>query len=347
MGSFQKLFVFKNFLEILKMRALSSALIAALCVASGSASQLTEQEYQGLFTTFIAQHSKTYSTEEFFSRYNTFKANLDRVRAHNSDANNTFKLGINSFADMTAAEFKATKLGYVAREDSYYREKNQVDLSNVDAPTSLDWRNTANVVTPVKDQGQCGSCWAFSTTGSIEGATGIATGVLTSLSEQQLVDCSRAYGNLACNGGLMDDAFKYVIANKGLATEAAYPYTGKGGLCDSTKSAKKNSPIKSYVDVKKGDENALLQAVAIGPVSVAIEADQLAFQLYSSGILSSNCGTSLDHGVLTVGYGTESGVDYWIVKNSWGASWGEKGYIRIARGKGLCGIALQASYPVV
>jgi cathepsin L len=327
------------------MRVLSSALIAALCVATGSASQLSEKELQGLFTSFIAQHSKSYSTEEFFTRYNTFKSNLEIIRAHNANASNTFKMGINEFSDLTAAEFKATKLGYNHIENQYYREKNEVDLSMVDAPASVDWRTNGNVVTPVKNQGQCGSCWSFSATGAIEGVTGIKTGVLTSLSEQQLMDCSRAYGNLACNGGNMDPAFQYVIANKGLATEAAYPYTGKAGTCDSSR-AGKNSPIKSFVDVKSGDETALLSAAALNPVSIAIEADQLIFQNYKSGILSSGCGTNLDHGVLLVGYGTENNIDYWIVKNSWGTTWGEKGYIRIQRNKGLCGIALQASYPV-
>jgi len=327
------------------MRALSSALIAALCVATGSASQLSEKELQGLFTTFMTQHSKTYSTDEFFSRFNTFKANLETIRAHNADSTQTFKMGINEFSDLTAAEFKATKLGYIHRDNSYYRSKNEVDLSGVDAPASVDWRNS-NAVTPVKNQGQCGSCWAFSTTGSIEGAVAIKTKVLTSLSEQQLVDCSHKYGNLGCNGGLMDDGFKYVIANKGLDTEDDYAYTAKGGVCDKTKEAKKHSPITSFVDVKSGDETALLNAVAIGPVSVAIEADQLAFQNYKSGILSSGCGTNLDHGVLVVGYGTENNQDYWIVKNSWGATWGEKGYIRIIRGKNMCGIAVQPSYPV-
>jgi hypothetical protein len=213
---------------------------------------------------------------------------------------------------------------------------------------SVDWR-TKGAVTPVKNQGQCGSCWAFSTTGSVEGAVAIKTGKLTSVSEQQLVDCSGAEGNQGCNGGLMDYAFEYIIKNGGLDTESDYAYTARDGSCNAAKAATKASSISSYKDVAHNSEAQLIAAVTQQPVSVAIEADQSGFQLYKSGVFSGPCGTQLDHGVLAVGYNTDStGKNYWIVKNSWGASWGLQGYILMAQGKGaagICGINMEPSYP--
>jgi len=205
-------------------------------------------------------------------------------------------------------------------------------------------------VTAPKNQGTCGSCWSFSTTGALEGAWQIATGKLVSLSEQQLVDCST--DNNGCGGGSMDTAFSY-LEKSGSCTESSYPYKAKSGTCHETSctvGAPKGSVV-GYFDVPTNDEKALMEAVAQQPVAVAIEADQMAFQLYNKGILTKECGHKLDHGVLLVGYGTENGVDYWKVKNSWGASWGEQGYIRLERGstktEGECGIKAQASYPKV
>jgi len=209
---------------------------------------------------------------------------------------------------------------------------------------SLDWVSKG-AVTGIKDQGQCGSCWAFSSTGSIEGAVFLKHGHLTSLSEQQLVDCSTAQGNAGCQGGLMDSAFKYVQTN-GLCTESAYPYTAKNGVCHSSSCAPSaDSKITGYKDVTH-TENALGAAVDLTPVSVAIEADQSGFQLYKSGVFCGTCGTSLDHGVLAVGYGDEGTTAYWKVKNSWGTSWGEQGYIRMCRNSNKCGISNEPSYPL-
>ena len=193
-----------------------------------------------------------------------------------------------------------------------------------------------------------GSCWAFSTTGSIEGAYQIASGTLVSLSEEELVQCDRVSDN-GCEGGLMDNAFEWIEKN-GIALESTYPYTsggGQTGSCDKSKAIPAVT-ISSFKDVPKGDEDALKSAVALGPVSIAIEADKSAFQLYKSGVLDSpSCGKKLDHGVLAVGYGSDSdsGKDFWKVKNSWGATWGEQGFIRMVRGSNMCGIASQASYP--
>jgi hypothetical protein len=245
---------------------------------------------------------------------------------------------VNQFSDLTSAEF--AKL-YLSPFKST-RERTFTTLPAATA-TSVDWR-TSGAVTPVKNQGQCGSCWSFSTTGSVEGAWKIAGNTLVSLSEQQLMDCSTAEGNQGCNGGLMDDAFKYIISNGGLDTEADYPYTARDGVCNSAKQSKHAASITGFTDVPANSETQLAAAVALGPVSVAIEADQSGFQSYTSGVFSGPCGTQLDHGVLAVGY-TDS---YWIVKNSWGASWGDQGFIYMARGKGasgICGIAMMASYP--
>ena len=199
--------------------------------------------------------------------------------------------------------------------------------------------------------GQCGSCWAFSTTGSTEGISFIKTGTLPSLSEQQLVDCSGAEGNQGCNGGLMDYGFQYIIDNKGICAETAYPYTATDGTCKSKTCGAAAATITGFQDVPTNSETALMTAIVQQPVSVAVEADQDSFQFYSGGVMTAACGTNLDHGVLAVGYGTESGSDYYKVKNSWGADWGLKGYILLGRGAkfgnaGQCGIQMQPSYPL-
>jgi C1A family cysteine protease len=228
-------------------------------------------------------------------------------------------------------------------------------MSSNGYPASVDWV-TAGAVTPVKNQGSCGSCWAFSSTGALEGAIFVSTGKLTSLSEQQLVDCAgvrAGYGNMGCNGGLMDNAFTYA-EDYALETEASYAYTAVGGSCAvSAAKGSSHSDVK-YVDVTVNDPVALATASALQPVSVAIQANQMAFQLYTSGIIDAKCGDSLDHGVLLVGYGHDDALnqDYWKIKNSWGPTWGEKGYVRVLRdmttsGPGMCGLQAQASYPVV
>jgi C1A family cysteine protease len=192
---------------------------------------------------------------------------------------------------------------------------------------------------------------AFSTTGSVEGAQFIKNKILKSLSEQQLVDCSGSFGNEGCNGGLYDDAYKYIIQNGGSCAEASYPYTGADGTCK--KSCTPVTKISSYHDVTPNSDAALAAAVTQQPTSISIEADQSAFQFYSSGVLTAACGTNIDHAVLAVGFGTDAGVAYWKVKNSWGASWGMSGYILLARGEsynggeGQCGLYNSPAYPIV
>lgn len=312
----------------------------AVVLGAVAASALVEEVSQQEFFSFVKTFNKQYPTEEVFDRYNTFKANLELINAHNNGPSD-WKMGVNQFADLTPAEFK-TYLGLKPRDNSYIRSQNVEELPPA-ASNDVDWVSKG-AVTPVKDQQQCGSCWAFSTTGSVEGAVFLSNGNLNSVSEQQLVDCAGSAGNQGCNGGLMDDAFNWIISNKGIGSEASYPYTARDGRCQSVPSV---STISGFKDVQQGSETALMNALNIKPVSIAIEADQSGFQFYKSGVFKGPCGQQLDHGVLLVGAGTDSGTDYWRVKNSWGASWGDNGYIRLVRGQNMCGLANMASYPVV
>ena len=300
------------------------------------------------FENWKVVHGKSYDTDvEHRYRFAIFSQNYINIQMRNKQ-NRSVILGINRFADLTNDEFKANHLSkYMPKP--YIKNLRPVSPSVEDLPTEVDWV-AKGAVTPVKNQGQCGSCWAFSTTGSVEGAWFLKTGELVSLSEQQLVDCSTAEGNQGCNGGMMDYGFQYIIKNGGICGESAYPYTAQDGTCGNCTVVAK---ISSYKDVTPNSDAALMAAVAEQPVSVAVEADGMDWQFYSGGVVTDSCGTNLDHGVLVVGYGTDSAAgDYWKVKNSWGPDWGESGYIRIGRGSkfdpnGECGILMDPSYPVV
>jgi len=296
------------------------------------------------FTKWMRENNKAYTSDEFGTRWAIFRSNVKWIQAFNAESVG-FSVAVNQFADLSNAEFN---LLYKGLKNVELPEMVHIEsLMNPDLPASVDWR-TKGVVTGIKNQGQCGSCWSFSTTGSLEGAHALNTGSLVSLSEQNLVDCSGAYGNDGCDGGLMTDAFNYIIANGGIDTEASYPYTAQDGTCQWNP-ANCGSTLKTYSNIPSGSEASLQDAIATqGPVSVAIDASRNSFQFYSGGVYyDPNCSsTQLDHGVLAVGYGAQSGQDYYIVKNSWGASWGLAGYILMSRNRNNnCGIATMASWP--
>jgi len=325
--------------------------IAAMVAAALAANARPREVYETAF----AEHVNTYGLKfsngaEFVQRLQIFADNMDMIEAHNSQ-NLSYQLGINKFSHLTQQEFsEMVHLGGVRKPNlrsSGVVHEAPADMSAV--PSSKDWV-AEGAVTEVKNQGSCGSCWSFSTTGALEGAIKISHGKLHSLSEQQLVSCDTT--DLGCNGGWMDDAFDWVAGNKGLCTEEDYPYTsgaGKNSACKTGCTPVANSAPLSHTDVKAGDVNALMSAVAQQPVSIAIQANQPAFQSYKSGVLTGKCGQRLDHGVLAVGYGTwTDGTPYWKVKNSWGPDWGMDGYILIERSSAdLCGVLDAASYPTV
>jgi C1A family cysteine protease len=299
------------------------------------------------FINFIAKYRRSYGTkEEYAYRLELFSKVYEQIQAHDAEASG-YELGINHLSDMSPYEYQQM-LGYVAQPG----DKNYVsEINNLRAAT-VDWRDKG-AVTPVKDQGSCGSCWAFSSTGSLEGAYFNAKGSLLSFSEQQLVDCAKGikYLDFGCNGGMMDNAFKY-WEDYGAMLESDYPYKAKDGDCAYNAALGKVN-TNSYVDVTPKSADDLETAINKGPVSVAIQANQIVFQSYKGGIIADDgkCGTNLDHGVLAVGYGNENGTQYFIIKNSWGSSWGESGYVRLAYNGntkvGACGVLMEPSYPVL
>ncbi|CAI9099951.1 OLC1v1036853C1 [Oldenlandia corymbosa var. corymbosa] len=333
----------------ISFRLLSSAflMLAAMLAFQAMSRDLSEVSMMQKHEQWMVQYGRVYKDDaEKASRYNIFKKNVEYIESFNKAGTKSYKLGINKFADLTNEEFTSARNKYKPREckGTLFRYEN---LSAV--PASMDWRKKG-AVTPIKDQGQCGCCWAFSAVAAMEGAHQLKTGKLVSLSEQELVDCDTSGEDQGCDGGLMDDAFTFIINNKGLTTEANYPYQGTDGTCNANKEANHAATITGFEDVPANNEAALLKAVANQPVSVAIDASGSDFQFYSSGVFTGECGTDLDHGVTAVGYGTSSdGTKYWLVKNSWGTSWGDNGYIMMQRGidakEGICGIAMQASYP--
>jgi len=304
-------------------------------VINTSLSLNVNSSYMKDYLSYINNYNKEYNYENFL----IFKNNSIMIEKHNNEKH-TYKMKINEMSDH---KISFNHIFYIPNNGTY-QGKNIIEP----LPNSVDWREK-DVLSRVKNQGNCGSCWSFSSTGAIEAVHAISTGTLLNISEQQLVDCSDDYGNNGCNGGSMDNAFKYVIDN-GLCSEKEYPYTAEKDKC---KKCKTIVNISDYKNVVSNNEEILKRVVYQQPVSVAIQANLPSFQAYSSGIYSDpSCGSQLDHGVLVVGYGYDilHNMDYWIVKNSWGPNWGENGYIRIQRNiinkTGLCGIAMQPSIPL-
>jgi len=301
-------------------------------VAAVSAGLLPEEQYQEQFVSYLEQYEKSYGVEEFFMRFNVFKHNYDTMLRHNA-GNFTWDMGINQFSDLSEEEFAKTYLtGLVVPEDN---TPDWTDAGpHVIVPgASKDWRSEG-AVTPVKNQGSCGSCWAFSTTGTLEGFDKVKSGKLQSLSEQQLVDCSKN-GNQGCNGGWPKTAINY-FAQNGACSESGYPYTGRDGSCKKTCTP----VVKCGASRTSSGENGLLTMVNSAPTSIALSVSG-GFQAYKSGVFSGPCPGQVNHAVLAVGYTDQ----YWMVKNSWGGSWGSGGYIWMARGKNLCQMAGNNALP--
>nr|BAF94151.1 cathepsin L-like cysteine protease 1 [Plautia stali] len=326
-------------------------LVAAACLTLVYIAEAASE-----FTRFKSQYRKDYPSDSV-ERYRkkVYKQNEKFVREHNERYERgevTYKMALNHLADMHPREFMATFLGF----NRSLRATNKVPEGipfrhNKDAviQKEVDWRQKG-AISPVKDQGHCGSCWAFSSTGALEAHTFLKKGRRVSLSEQNLIDCSLNYGNNGCEGGLMEQAFQYVRDNDGIDTEEAYPYEGEDSECRFKKN-NVGATDAGFVTIPSGDEQALMEAVATqGPLSIAIDASNPSFQFYSEGVYyEPECSSAqLDHGVLLVGYGVEKDQKYWLVKNSWSEQWGENGYIKMARNKdNNCGIATQASFPIV
>merc|ERR1712232_553484 len=317
-----------------------------LCLDLTFTPKSTDEE---VFENYTKRFGKSYSSEsERALRFEIFKSNYHFINSENAKNSNLYQLGVNAFTDMTQGEFSEQMFGFKAPATIASQAVHEYQGEELAA--SVDWR-TSGAVTPVKNQGQCGSCWSFSTTGALEGAWKISQGQLVSLSEEEFVQCDT--GSNGCGGGSMQQAFDWAQTQI-LCTEDSYPYTsggGTGGSCHKS-GCSVGIPQGGVVGYKSVDqsEQALMSALNRQPVSIAVEADRSVFQSYSSGIMSGMCGPSLDHGILAVGYGSEDGTHYWLVKNSWGTSWGMQGFAKLLRGKnsaGECGILMQASYPLV
>jgi len=312
--------------------------------------------------------------EEWVAKYNInvddniYKNWVDNEKfiSEVNNMNLTYKLGHNIYSGYSSEEFSQLMGFNDNRERSYLRGENKVSLNINKLLSSIDWRDKG-VVNEIKDQGQCGSCWSFSTIASVESAVAIKTGILNVLSEQELVDCDNfknGGSDYGCNGGVMDNAFTWIGKQNGICSSVDYPYTSgttqTAGSCQkSSCKPVENTEVLKYIDIQKNSDVEMMSALSMQPVSVAIEADQKAFQLYSSGVFTAACGTNLDHGVALVGYNSLNGIDYYILRNSWGTSWGLNGYMYIGRGNdpvtgkpynngaGQCGVLGEGSFPVV
>merc|ERR1711976_450186 len=324
-----------------KMKAI---LLLGLVAVSLALPAFPNSEFDEHWETFKSHHNKQYAEAEEKMRRFIWERNMREIINHNYAADmghHTFRLGMNEHGDLSDEEYATFLTGLRMNENRTSDNPTFLEPEFMEMPKMVDWREKG-YVTPIKNQGHCGSCWAFSTTGSLEGQHFKKTGKLVSLSEQNLVDCSMKFGNHGCQGGLMDNAFRYIKANKGIDTEMSYPYKAVNGKCHFMMNDV-GATDTGFVDIPRGNEKALQKAVAsVGPISVAIDAHTTKFRFYKSGVyVDTQCSSvKLDHGVLAVGFGKEDDMSYWLVKNSWGTSYGNMGYIKMARNhNNMCGIA--------
>ncbi|XP_056303677.1 procathepsin L [Danio aesculapii] len=334
-----------------------TAVFALLVWAPVRVAAESEEEAPSEWNLWKKTHEISYDEEsEDVHRKTIWETNMQKIGKNNNDFNfglSMFKMAMNKYGDLTSVEYRRLLGSKIKGTGNRKGKITSAQMLRLSAKrlgvTNIDYR-AKGYVTEVKDQGYCGSCWSFSTTGAIEGQMYKHTGRLVSLSEQQLVDCSRSYGTYGCSGAWMANAYDYVI-NNALESSDTYPYTSVDSQPCFYEKKLAMAGISDYRFVPAGNEQALADAVAtVGPVSVAIDADNPSFLFYSSGIYKeSNCNpNNLNHAVLVVGYGSEEGTDYWIIKNSWGTGWGEGGYMRMIRnGKNTCGIASYALYPII
>ncbi|XP_075700847.1 cathepsin S-like [Rhinoderma darwinii] len=331
------------------MKSLTCVLLAAFVAVTASIDPALDNHWKLWKFTY----NKKYEHErEDLTRRMIWENNLKFVTLHNLEHElgvHSYSVGMNHLADMTSEEIEVQLTGLILppRDDRKSYLSNTWNITKTsNLPDSVDWREK-RCVTEVKNQGSCGSCWAFSAVGALEGQMKLKTGNLVSLSPQNLVDCSTKYGNKGCDGGFMTHAFQYVIDNNGIDSEASYPYQGTAGQCNYNPSTKATTCVK-YTEVNPGTEDNLKQVVAnVGPVSVAIDARHPSFYFYKNGVYDdASCTQDVNHGVLAIGYGNLNGKDYWLIKNSWGEGYGEKGYVLMARNRGnMCGIANFPVYP--
>ncbi|CAM9145108.1 unnamed protein product [Pylaiella littoralis] len=338
-------------------------------------SALRQVHYEESFRAWMAEHGIVFRTrEDFGDRLRIFADNSEFIEKHNAAGDgSTFTLGHNEFSHLTWAEFKESHLGYQrpgrapapaqrrpgkpwapAAEKVAASRRRLVAESEYNLPSEVDWVEDG-AVTPVQNQGMCGSCWAFSAIGAMEGAYYMSTNELTKFSEEQLVDCDKV--DKGCFGGDMGQAYDWIKENGGVCTEEEYPYAGLWPpfkTCATACTPVEGTEVKEWTQVEATDEALMAALAKVGPIAIAIEADQTAFQFYKDGVFTAPCGDQLDHGVLAVGYGTwEDGTDYWKVKNSWGETWGQDGYILLERADtaessgGECGLLIEATYPVL
>jgi len=331
---------------IMKVFLVLAALVAVAC-----AEVSLHAVFQAKWNNFKATHGKSYHRDDEPKRVAAFLTNAHHVETHNekfAKGEVSFAVSHNHFSDMTHEEYKNTVLGFRAPEGlqssqnvTYFKVR-----QDIQAPSAVDWSQYCR---KVKNQQSCGSCYSFSALGALEGMLSRKYGREYDLSEQNVVDCSGPQGNYGCNGGFMTAVFEYVKKNGGVNYASDYPYEAKLGSC-RFQSGRNKAALTSYVVIPRGSEQALEQALnTCGPVAIAVDASPRSFMMYSRGVFDEPiCNPDrLSHAILAVGHGVEGGKPYYLVKNSWGTGWGEGGYIKIVKGKNMCGVTNMASYPVV